>query len=257
MDHEKAVRQELRVASHNLGDQSHEGRCTTAGWAVPLVLAGVLAAGESASDDSEIYGYVGPSGVFEMTNVPTDQRFRSAESQVRRLSHRASAEEVEEAVKRYAFQFQLHPALLLAVIKAESDFNPTVISRSGAVGLMQLIPETAIRHGVLNLYDTGDNIRGGARHLRYLLDRFNGNVRLAVAAYNAGERRVERYRAIPPYPETRDYVRKVMIYYKSFRGDYQVSPGKAVLLAMHHKPLQLESLPVTTDVRSSRPAVRK
>jgi hypothetical protein len=105
MEHEKAVRQELRVASYNLGDQSHEGRCTTAGWAVPLVLVGVLAAGEAASADSEIYGYVGPSGVFEMTNVPTDQRFRSAESQVRRLSHRASAEEVEEAVKRYAFQF--------------------------------------------------------------------------------------------------------------------------------------------------------
>ena len=118
------------------------------------------------------------------------------------------------------------PPLLLAVIKAESDFNPTVISRAGAVGLMQLIPETAIRHGVHNLYDTGDNIRGGARHLRHLLDRFNGNVRLAVAAYNAGERRVERYRAIPPYQETRDYVRKVMIYYKEFRGDYQATPGR-------------------------------
>lgn len=91
---------------------------------------------------------------------------------------------------------------------------------------MQLIPETAIRHGVQNLYDTGDNIRGGARHLRYVLDRLNGHVRLAMAAYNAGERRVERYRAIPPYPETRDYVRKVMIYYKSFRGNYQTSQAK-------------------------------
>ena len=154
MDHEKAVRQELRVVSHNLGGQSDDGGRVTATWALPLALAGVLVAGEPASADSEIYGYVGPNGVFEMTNVPTDQRFRSAESQVRRLSHRASAEEVEEAVKRYAFQFQLHPALLLAVIKAESDFNPTVISRSGAVGLKQLIPETAIRHGVLNLYGT-------------------------------------------------------------------------------------------------------
>lgn len=162
-----------------------------------------------------------------------------------------------EAVERYAWQFHLHPALLLAVIKAESDFNPTVIPWSGAVGLMQLIPETAIRYGVQNLYDTGDNIRGGARHLRYVLDRLNGNVRLAVAAYNAGERRVERHPAIPPYPETRDHVRKVMIDYKSFRGDYQAGPAKAVLLAMHHKPLQLEPLSVPVDFRNVRPAAKK
>ncbi len=226
-------------------------------WVIPLAIVGALAVGESAFAESDIYGYVGANGVFEMTNVPTDRRFRPADSQARRLAHRVSVEEVEEAVERYAWQFHLHPALLLAVIKAESNFNPTVISRSGAVGLMQLIPETAIRHGVHNLYDTGDNIRGGARHLRYLLDRFNGNVRLAVAAYNAGERRVERYRAIPPYQETRDYVRKVMIYYKEFRGDYQAAPGKAVLLAMHHKPLQLEPWPLTLDVRHSRPGAGK
>lgn len=170
-----------------------------------------------------------------------------------------SVEEVEEAVERYAWQFHLDPALLLAVVKAESDFNPTVIliSRAGAVGLMQLIPETAIRHGVRNLYDTGDNIRGGAWHLRYLPDRFNGNVRLAVAVYNAGERRVERYRAIPSYQETRDYVRKVMIYYKNLRGDYQASPGKAVLPAMHHKPLQLAPLSAPADLRNRRPTPRK
>ena len=169
-------------------------------WAIPLALTGVLIVVDSAWAESDIYGYVGANGVFELTNVPTDQRFRPGESQARRLSHRVSVEEVTEAVDRYAWQFHLHPALLLAIIKADSDFNPTAISRSGAVGLMQLIPETAIRYGVRNLYDTDDNIRGGARHLWSLLHRFNGNVRLAVAAYNAGERRVERHRAIPPYP---------------------------------------------------------
>lgn len=252
-----STRPERRVLCAGHVVERAEGGLMSATWAIPLALAGALVAGESASADSEIYGSVGPNGVFEMTNVPTEQRFRRADSQVHRFSSRVSAEEVEAAVQRYAFQFQLHPALLLAVIKAESDFNPTVISRSGAVGLMQLIPETAIRHGVENLYDTGDNIRGGARHLRYLLNRFNGNVRFAVAAYNAGEHRVERYRAIPPYPETREYVRKVMIYYKSFRGDYQASPRKAVLLAMHHKPLQRAPLPIPAPVQSPRDDSRK
>ena len=257
MNHGQSVRLLSRATNQSSGGQRDDGMRIAITWVIPLALTGMLVVGDSVAAESEIYGYVGPNGVFEMTNVPTDQRFRPAESQARRLSHRVQAEEVEEAVERYAWQFQLHPALLLAVIKAESDFNPTVISRSGAVGLMQLIPETAIRHGVQNLYDTGDNIRGGARHLRSLLDRFNGNVRLAVAAYNAGERRVERYRAIPPYPETRDYVRKVMIYYKRFRGDYQASPGRAVWLAMHHKPLQLEPRPVSPEVRGSRSVAKK
>jgi soluble lytic murein transglycosylase len=103
-------------------------------------------------------------------------------------------------------------------MKAESDFNPMAISKAGAVGLMQLIPETAIRHGVRNLYDTSENIAGGAKHLRYLLDRFHGNVRLALAAYNAGERHVERYQTIPPFKETRTYVKKVIGYYRGYRA---------------------------------------
>ena len=258
MAHEQSARIERAFQCTHPDDRSLSGDAwTSVSWAIPLAIASALIVGDSASGESDIYGYVGANGVFEMTNVPTDRRFRPAESHVSRLSHRVSVEEVENAVERYAWQFHLHPALLLAVIKAESDFNPTVISHAGAIGLMQLIPETAIRHGVQNLYDTGDNVRGGARHLRYLLDRFNGNVRLAVAAYNAGERRVERYHAIPPYPETRDYVRKVMIYYKSFRGDYQASPRKAVLLAMHHKPLQLEPLSVPVDLRNTRRAAGK
>ncbi len=258
MAQEQSARNQESFSRTSSVDDCLDGKTrTSVSWALPLAIAGVLVVGDSASAENDIYGYVGANGVFEMTNVPTDGRFRPAELQHSRLSHRASVEEVEDAVERYAWQFHLHPALLLAVIKAESDFNPTVISRAGAVGLMQLIPETAIRHGVHNLYDTGDNIRGGARHLRYLLDRFNGNIRLAVAAYNAGERRVERYHAIPPYPETRDYVRKVMIYYKSFRGDYQATPGKAVLLAMHHKRLQLEPLSVPVDFRHGRPAAKK
>jgi transglycosylase-like protein with SLT domain len=135
-----------------------------------------------------------------------------------------SATELERAVTRAAQQHHLHPALLFAVMKAESSFNPIVVSKAGAVGLMQLVPETAMRHGVRNLYDTNENVAGGARHLRYLLDRFHGNTRLALAAYNAGERKVDRYKQIPPYKETRHYVQKVLSYYRDYRKDARLVP---------------------------------
>ena len=109
-------------------------------------------------------------------------------------------------------------------MKAESSFNPTVVSKAGAVGLMQLIPETVTRHGVRNLYNANDNITGGAKHLRYLLDRLHGNIRLALAAYNAGERKVDRYGQIPPYKETQDYVKKVLAYYRSYKKDGWIMP---------------------------------
>lgn len=167
--------------------------------------------------DEELYGYVSSTGTVHVTNVPTDQRF--GEIILKPRYHAAvSDQELEEAVIRYAREYRLSPALLLAVMKAESSFDPTVISKAGAVGLMQLIPETAIRHGVRNLYDTRDNIGGGARHLRYLLDRFHGNIRLALAAYNAGEKKVDRYRKIPPFKETQLYVKKVMGYYRDYRS---------------------------------------
>lgn len=141
--------------------------------------------------------------------------------------------ELEQAVIRASQQYRVQPALLLAVMKAESSFNPTVISKAGAVGLMQLVPETAIRHGVRNLYDANDNITGGAKHLRYLLDRFHGNTRLALAAYNAGERKVDRYGQIPPYKETQDYVKKVLIYYRGYKKDGWLMPAIIAAPSMH------------------------
>ncbi|MEQ1656723.1 MAG: lytic transglycosylase domain-containing protein [Nitrospira sp.] len=179
--------------------------------------------------DGELYGYVSSTGTVHVTNVPTDQRFGKLLLKPR--YHTAvSDQELEEAVIRYACEYKLSPALLLAVMKAESSFDPTVISKAGAVGLMQLIPETAIRHGVRNLYDTRDNIGGGAKHLRYLLDRFHGNMRLALAAYNAGEKKVDRYRQIPPFKETQSYVKKVMGYYRDYRSqepDFIIAASRA------------------------------
>ncbi|MDZ4733146.1 MAG: lytic transglycosylase domain-containing protein [Nitrospirota bacterium] len=182
--------------------------------------------------DALVYGYVGPTGLVNLTNVPTDEPVTIVRRKAR--YHIGVADlELEQAVSRAAQQHHVQPALLLAVMKAESSFNPTAVSRAGAVGLMQLIPETAIRHGVRNLYDANDNITGGAKHLRYLLDRFHGNIRLALAAYNAGERKVERYGQIPPYKETQDYVKKVLVYYRSYKKEGWVMPSVIAAPSRH------------------------
>ena len=182
--------------------------------------------------DAQVYGYVGPTGLASLTNVPTDVRVTAVRRKARYHSGVADLE-LEQAVSRAAQQHHIQPALLLAVMKAESAFNPTAVSRAGAVGLMQLIPETAIRHGVRNLYDANDNITGGAKHLRYLLDRFHGNIRFALAAYNAGERKVDRYGQIPPYKETQDYVKKVLVYYRSYKKEGWIMPVVLTAPSVH------------------------
>lgn len=203
------------------------------GAGVCAALVALTTSAPSVLADADIYSYVSPNGTVYMTNVPTGRKFIPVRGRGR-YHESVSDRELEEAVARYANEYRLSPALLLAVMKAESAFNPTVISKAGAVGLMQLIPETAIRHGVRNLYDTKENIGGGAKHLRYLLDRFHGNIRLALAAYNAGERNVDRYRQIPPFKETRTYVKKVMGFYRDYRAS-QTAAGDAVTVGLSVK----------------------
>jgi soluble lytic murein transglycosylase-like protein len=183
----------------------------TAIWA-PFVLA-----------DAQTYEYVDPARLVSPTNVPISPPAAAIHRKARYHSGVTNLE-LEQAVIRAAQQHHVQPALLLAVMKAESSFNPIVISKAGAVGLMQLVPETAIRHGVRHLYDTNENVTGGAKHLRYLLNRFHGNTRLALAAYNAGERKVDRYGKIPPYKETQDYVKRVLVYYRGYKKDGWVMP---------------------------------
>jgi soluble lytic murein transglycosylase-like protein len=113
----------------------------------------------------------------------------------------------------------IDPHLILAVMKQESSFNTQAISYKGARGLMQLMPATAARFGVRDIFDPAQNIEGGSRYLRFLLDTFNGNVELALAGYNAGENAVMRYgNQIPPYRETQDYVRKISAHYARLKG---------------------------------------
>ena len=113
---------------------------------------------------------------------------------------------IDEAVERIAAEHSLSPQLIHSVIKVESNYNPYAVSNKGALGLMQLIPETARRFGVADVFNPVENIQGGAKYLRYLLDLYDGNYPLALAAYNAGEKSVERYGGIPPFAETQNYV---------------------------------------------------
>ena len=165
---------------------------------------------------AEIYQYISPNGTISLTNVPSDVRYRKIEVESARFHAVLSERELEPLIRRHSSQQQLHPALIRAVIKAESNFDPRAVSRAGAIGLMQLMPQTAVRLDVRDMFDPDENVGGGTKYLRQLLDRFHGNLPLALAAYNAGENIVDRYQSLPPIDETRQYVRKVLRYYRTF-----------------------------------------
>jgi soluble lytic murein transglycosylase-like protein len=188
-------------------------RCQMAMIGAVIVASAWLA---PAGLQAEIYQYVGPNGTIALTNVPSDARYRKIEVESARFHSILSERELEPLIKRHSSQQQLHPALIRAVIKAESNFDPRAVSRAGAVGLMQLMPQTAVRLDVRDMFDPDENVGGGTKYLRQLLDRFHGNLPLALAAYNAGENIVDRYQSLPPIDETRQYVRKVLRYYRTF-----------------------------------------
>jgi soluble lytic murein transglycosylase-like protein len=140
---------------------------------------------------------------------PTEPKETLAQKRARYLPHVLAA----------ALASKIEPALIEAVITAESAFNPMAVSRTGAVGLMQLMPDTAERFGVTDRWDPAQNILGGAKYLNFLLNKF-GNKKLAIAAYNAGEGNVKKHRnKIPPFSETRAYVPRVLAYYTRYRSE--------------------------------------
>jgi soluble lytic murein transglycosylase-like protein len=131
-----------------------------------------------------------------------------------RLNTNAYASEIAAAAR----EFGVEEAVVRAIIHAESAYNPTALSRAGAQGLMQLMPATARRFGVSDSFDASQNIRGGVQYLSWLLKRFNGNLQLAAAGYNAGEGAVDRHGGVPPYSETQRYVQRVGILAERYRG---------------------------------------
>ncbi len=140
----------------------------------------------------------------------------------------ARQDDIEALIGANAATYSIDPALVRSIVEAESGFDPRATSPAGARGLMQLMPETAQSLGVVDAYDPAENLRGGTRYLRGLLDRF-GDVRLAVAAYNAGPAAVERFGGVPPFPETQAYVRRILRRYRELSeaiGGAVLKPAK-------------------------------
>lgn len=210
------------------------------GFVYALVASGVLSASVKNAD-ADIYKFVDSAGHVFYTDHPSHAGYRmiirtpvtiasaSGTKASKTVRRSASAPMRQPAVsllerKRENFsglidaaanRYSLDPALLHAVIRAESAYNPNAVSEKGAVGLMQLMPATATRYGVRDRLDPVENVDGGARYLSDLIDMFQSDIRLAVAAYNAGENTVKRHGyQVPPIAETRDYVVRVLDYYR-------------------------------------------
>jgi soluble lytic murein transglycosylase-like protein len=192
------------------------------GYKAALLIVSLLAAA-GAGAATRIYTYVDADGVKHFTDMPDNNRYRllvlSPNDMTQSGDHYsanmlARASQYDAIIERAAVSAAVEPNLLRAVIVVESGFNSRAVSKRGAVGLMQLMPATASRFGVSNPYDPLENVHGGARYLKFLMDRFGQNVRLALAAYNAGEDAVDRNGGqIPPFTETMAYVPKVLKIY--------------------------------------------
>ena len=169
---------------------------------------------------ADIYMYIDENGVMHFTNTPTSNAY---EYKIY-IKEKAAVSQKFYATNKYdhfisdaAKQTGVDSRLLKAMIKAESDFDPRAVSRKGAMGLMQIMPENFKMLNLENPFDPRQNIRAGATYFQKLYERFNGKLALSLAAYNAGPTAVDRYKRIPPYQETEEYVRRVLRYYRTFK----------------------------------------
>jgi soluble lytic murein transglycosylase len=181
--------------------------------AAALLLLG-LATGEAGADG--IYHFVDAQGTAHFSNVPNDRRYVRIAEKRHRAPHVKS---YDLLIGEVADTHGVPPALVKAVVATESRFNPRAVSAKGAQGLMQLLPATARSLGVEEPLRVEQNLDGGVRYLRSLIDRY-GDWSRALAAYNAGPTAVDRYGGIPPYTETREYVDRVLTYYRRYHGDF-------------------------------------
>lgn len=189
-------------------------------WLLSLLGAAAL----PRISSGEIYTYLDSNGVYTITNIPPEgdvtiikklDEYRSSGGMTVPLGLRpvTPPETYDSHIDETCRLYGVDPDLVRAVIWVESNYNPRAVSNKGAKGLMQLIPDTGKRFGVKDLFDPEQNITGGVKYLRFLMELFRGNTSLALASYNAGEETVQRYNGIPPYRETRDYVKKISTIY--------------------------------------------
>jgi soluble lytic murein transglycosylase-like protein len=189
------------------------------------VLLPVMALTLAGPSQADIFKTVGPDGVISFTSKPKKggslyARTEGTRPAVRMPSDGSPARysRYDDHIRQAAALYQIPEALIRAVIRVESDFDPRAVSPANARGLMQLIPETAERMMVTDIFDPRQNVFGGVRYLRVLANLFNGDIELTIAGYNAGENAVIKHGGIPPYPETVEYVKRVMSEYRAFRA---------------------------------------
>lgn len=192
-------------------------KLTSHGRIIGIFFAGLLFFLIHSSVRADIFMYIDSQGVLHFTNTPTSSQYTLYIKE--RPKPAVETKEFDDIIQEASSRFGLSFSLLKAMIKVESGFNSRAISKKGALGLMQVMPQNLQAFRIQDPYDPRDNILGGARYFKSLVERFQGKLPLALAAYNAGPTLVDKHEDIPPIPETREYVKRVMKYFYLYKKD--------------------------------------